>query len=441
MKMVASSFLLFSFLGTFPLAMSDDQWPQFRGSGGEGHAHSSGIPLKWSETKNITWKTEIPGRGWSSPVIDNGQIWLTTSFVREATEEEKEKKLAGRVDAKMLAVVGGVTFQAVCVDLKSGKLLHNLTLFSTSDPEPIHTLNSYASPTPILADDRLYCHFGEYGTVCLDTVTREVVWQNHQLKVDHQNGPGSSPVLWNDLLIVHCDGRDVQYIAALDKNSGEIRWKTSRSGKMNERPEFRKAYCTPLLIDVDGRPQLISPAADWVYSYDPATGKELWKAGYGKLGFSNVPRPISGHGMVFICSCFMQSSLYAVRYDGEGDVSNSHIAWRFDSQMPRMASPILVDDLLYVVSDNGVATCLEAKTGQQVWRSRLGGNFSASPLYVDGRVYFFNREGEAIVIKPGREFVELAKNQLDGRYFASAAVIDDALILRTDTHLYRVEEK
>jgi outer membrane protein assembly factor BamB len=440
MKKVA--FCFFTALGIFTsqLANADGYWPQFRGPGGEGHATSSGVPLEWSETKNVTWKTEIPGRGWSSPVIDNGQIWMTTSFVSEATEEEKKRRLAGRPDAKMLAVVGGVTFHAICVDLKSGKLLHNIKLFSTSNPEPIHTLNSYASPTPILADGRLYCHFGEYGTVCIDTTTREVVWNNRELKVDHQNGPGSSPVLWNDLLIVHCDGRDDQYTAALDKNSGELRWKTSRSGKMNERPEFRKAYCTPLVIEADGRPQLISPAADWVYSYDPATGKELWKAGYGKLGFSNVPRPIAGHGMVFICSCFMQSSMYAVRYDGKGDVTDSHIAWKFDSQMPRMPSPILVGDLLYVVSDNGVATCLEAKTGKQVWRSRLGGNYSASPLYVNDRIYFFNREGETIAIKPGREYFELAKSKLDGRYFASAAVVDDALILRTDTHLYRIEE-
>jgi hypothetical protein len=268
-----------------------------------------------------------------------------------------------------------------------------------------------------------------------------VLWRNAETKIDHQNGPGSSPILWGDLVIFHCDGMDLQYIAALDKRTGKLAWKTDRSGEMDENPPLKKAYCTPLVVEGSSGPQLISPAADWLYAYDPATGKELWKAGYGKLGFSTVPRPVAGHGMVYICTSFMQSQLLAVRYDGQGDVTESHVAWRSDRQIPKMPSPLLVGDELCIVSDSGIVTCFDAHTGEEHWRERIGGNHSASPLSADGRIYFFNREGDATVIRPGKQFEVLAENHLDGQFMASAAIAGQALILRTDTHLYRIEEQ
>jgi outer membrane protein assembly factor BamB len=231
----------------------------------------------------------------------------------------------------------------------------------------------------------------------------------------------------------------VQYLVALDKNRGRLVWKTDRSGKMSERGPFRKAYCTPLVIEHQGQPLLISPAADWVYGYDPATGRELWRANYGKLGFSNVPRPVVGHGMIYLSTCFMSPTMLAVRYDGRGDVSDSHIVWRNDRQAPKMPSALLVGEELYLVSDQGVATCLDAKTGEEIWAKRLGGNFNASPLLADGRIYFLSRDGAAYVIAPGREFRLLAENRLDGAFFASPAVVEKALVLRTDKALYRIE--
>jgi len=415
-------------------------WPEFRGPGGQGHAEATGLPLKWSEAEHVTWKTPLPGRGWSSPVIEEGRIWMTAAIEEPISKAERRRRLEGLIgNVDSLALAGAVSLRALCVDLESGKLLKDLEVLRVEGPEPVHTLNSYASPTPILEDGRLYCHFGTYGTLCLDTKTDQVLWKNSELKIDHQNGPGSSPILWGELIIVHCDGMDYQYIAALDKRTGRLAWKTDRSGKMDDNPPLKKAYCTPLVVDGTTGPQVISPAADWLYSYDPATGKELWKVGYGKLGFSTVPRPVAGHGMVYICTSFMKSQLLAVRYDGKGDVTQSHIVWRSDRQIPKMPSPLLVGDELYVVSDSGIATCFDAHTGDELWRERLGGNYSASPIYADGRIYFFSREGDATVIRPGKKFELLAANHLDGRFMASAAIAGKAFILRTDKHLYRVE--
>ncbi|MEQ8790567.1 MAG: PQQ-binding-like beta-propeller repeat protein [Pirellulaceae bacterium] len=425
----------------FTHAPARADWPQFRGPDGQGHAEVTGLPLKWSESQNVAWKTPLPGRGWSSPVIEDGRIWMTAAIEEPISEEERKRRLEGlegNVDS--LALAGAVSLRVLCVDLESGKLLKDTEVLRVDEPEPVHTLNSYASPTPIVERGRLYCHFGTYGTICLDTQTHKVLWKNSELNIDHQNGPGSSPILWGELIIFHCDGMDLQYIAALDKQTGKLAWKTDRSGKMDEKPPLKKAYCTPLVVDSKQGPQLISPAADWLYSYDPATGKELWRAGYGKLGFSTVPRPVAGHGMVYICTSFMQSRLLAVRYDGQGDVTDTHVAWHSDRQIPKMPSPLLVGDELYVVSDSGIATCFDAHTGEELWRERLGGNYSASPLLADGRIYFFSREGDTTVIRPGKQFELLAANHLDGQFMASAAIAGKGLILRTDGHLYRIED-
>jgi outer membrane protein assembly factor BamB len=340
-----------------------------------------------------------------------------------------------------LEVLGSVSLRAMCVDFATGAVLHDVEVFHVEGPDPIHSHNTFASPTPVLDEQRVYIHFGTYGSAALDATTGKVVWANQDLHCDHQNGPGSSPIVWRDLFIVHMDGIDVQYVVALDKRTGQVAWKTDRSGKMSETRPFRKAYCTPLVVEHEGRPMLISPGADWLYAYEPATGQELWKANYGKLGFSNVARPVIGHGLVYISTCFMSPTMLAVRYGGRGEVTDSNILWRNDKQAPKLPSPLLVGDELYLVSDQGVATCLDARTGEEHWAKRLGGNFDASPLFADGRIYFCNRSGVTAVVAPGREFQLLAENRLDDGFYASPAVVEKSLVLRTEKHLYRIEKQ
>jgi len=417
-----------------------DEWPQFRGPDGTGHSSAMGLPLKWSESENITWKTAIPGDGHSSPVISGDQIWLTTALVNEISEEEQKRRLESAPNPRGLEIAGGVSLRAICVDRKTGKLLRNLELFNVENPGPIHSLNSYASPTPAIDGGRVYVHFGTYGTACVEMESGRVVWKDDSLNIDHQNGPGASPIVWKNLLIVHYDGIDRQFVAAREKRTGDLAWKVKRSGRLPQKHVFQKAYATPHVIEETDPPQLISPGSDWVYSYNPATGEELWRANYGKLGFSTVPRPVVGHGMVYIITSFVKSRLLALKYDGQGDVSETHVVWKSDRQVPQKPSALLVGDELYLVNDNGVGTCLDARTGEEHWTARLGGQYSASPVYGDGRIYAFSQDGKTLVLKPGNEYEVLAENHLDAGFMASPAVAGKALFLRTETHLYRVEE-
>ena len=382
-------------------------WPEFRGPSGQGYSDDTGVPLTWSESENIAWKTPLPGRGWSSPVIAGNEVWLTASIEQ------------------------GRSLRAISLDAETGQVRHDVEVFRFTRPPSIHPKNSYASPTPIIGDERVYVHFGTLGTAAL-TRDGEVVWKNQQLRYQHGHGPGGSPALSGDLLIVNCDGTDVQYVAALDKNTGRIRWQTHR-------PSARMAFSTPLVIDAGDSPQVVSIGGDRAVSYDLESGEELWWIRFD--GFSAVPRPVFGHGLVYLTSGFYNQTLFAVRPDGSGDVTSSHIAWRSSRGVPLTSSPLLVEEELYFVSDRGVATCLDAKTGRQHWQARLRGAFSASPVYADGRIYFLNESGETTVITAGREFKELARNQLGKRTLASIAVSGAAIFLRSESHLYRIEER
>lgn len=413
------------------------EWPEWRGPGGQGHAKATGLPTVWSETQNVTWKTELPGRAWSSPVVEGQHIWLTTALETPAKKEDADRRLKANTGNQPLTLLEKVEFRALCVDRDSGKLLHDLPLLTAREPQWVHALNSYASCTPVIADGRLYCHFGAMGNVCLDTRTGKVLWSNTDLVVMHENGPGGSPVLWKNLLVFHLDGSDAQFIAALDARTGKLAWKTARSGEMNKDPQLRKSYGTPLVVTINGKEQLVSPASDWLYSYDEK-GVELWRVKYGQLGFSLTPRPVVGHGMIYMSTGFMKAQLLAVKYQG---VEKPEIAWRYEKGAPTMPSPLLVGDELYFVNDGGMLTCLDAKTGTEHYRERLGGNFSASPTYADGKIYLHNREGLTTVVKPGKTFAVLEKNQLSGKIFASLAAVDHALFLRTDAALYRIETK
>ncbi len=431
---LAAASLVWGCWTVWPSRVAGAEWPQWRGPDGQGHAAAAhDLPVVWSEQEQVRWRTDIPGRAWSSPVVEGSLIWLTTATDVPTAEAERDKRLVGNTNSQPLHVADRVSLRAIGIERQSGKRVHDIELLVVEQPQPIHTLNSYASPTPVIEEGQLYCHFGTYGTVRLDTHTGRVVWTNRDLQLQHENGPGSSPVLWGDFLIMHCDGSDQQYIAALHKHSGELAWKTPRSGAMDPNPQYKKAYGTPLIVNVDGRDLVCSTASNWLYAYDPANGQELWKLPYGALGFSIVSRPVAQDGMLYFSTCFVRAEFLAVRLQGP---RGPEIVWRSQRQIPQMPSPLLVDGLLYLFNDKGIATCLDAKTGDVVWTERLGGNFSSSPLYADGRIYVGNREGVTFVLAPGREFQVLAKNTLDGEIFASPAALDDALYLRTDKALY-----
>lgn len=382
-----------------------DDWPQFRGPSGQGHATGKGYALTWSESENVTWKSPVPGLGWSSPSIVGNQIWLTSG------------------------VDDGKSLHAICVDRASGKIVHDVEVFTKEEPGKIHKKNSHASPSALIDGNRVFVHYGAHGTACLST-DGKIVWKT-VLEYDHRHGPSGSPVLYKNLLIINCDGFETQYVVALNKENGEIVWKEPRKA--------RHAYSTPEIIHVDGHDELMSIGADAAIAYEPLTGKEIWRVTYN--GYSNVPRPVVGHGLVFLGTGYDKPTLIAVKLGGKGDITESHIAWKQDKAAPLNPSPVLVGDLLYMVSDNGIGTCVEAKTGEKVWQERLGGNYSASLVHAEDRIYFTDEDGKTIVAATGKEYKELAKNQLEGRTLATPTFVDGVIFLRTDTHLYRIENK
>jgi outer membrane protein assembly factor BamB len=406
-------------------------WPEFRGLRGNGHVSASGetnligLPLHWNETNNIKWKTAIPHRGWSTPVVMGGQVWLTT------------------------ATVEGHDYFAIGLDAESGKILFNEKVFHTDNPEPLGngaSMNCYATPSPVIEPGRVYVHFGSPGTACLDPVTGRVIWKRNDLPCRHYRGASSSPVAFENLLILTFDGANLQYLAALDKKTGETVWKTNRSvawndenvpGPMARDGDLRKAHGTPLLATVGGKPQLLSVGAKASYGYDPRTGSELWRVEYND--YSNAPRPLFENGVAYIITGLNKKELWAVKTDGHGTVTDTHVLWKLSSGVGKYASPLLVDGLIYMASEESFVTCVEAATGKVIWTERIGGQYAASPIYADGRLYFFSQDGTTTVLKPGRTLEVLATNKLASGFMASPAVDSKAFYLRTKTDLYRVE--
>jgi len=421
---------LVSVLAFATLAARAD-WPTFRGPTGDGHSTATGLPLRWSETENIKWKTEIPLRGWSTPVVLGNQVWLTTATIHNTGAD------ASPVD-----------FFVLCLDADTGKILFNEKLFHCDSPEPLgNTVNCYAACSAAVEPGRVYVHFGTYGTACLDTTTFKTLWQRTDINCRHYRGPSSSVILFENLAILTMDGADVQYLIALDKQTGKTVWKTNRSVKFDDTigfPKFakdgdlRKGHSTPTIATVAGKLQMFSPGAKAGYSYDPRTGKELWRIEY-QTSWSSAPMTLAYRDLALIINGLGKTELYAVRADGTGDVTKTHVAWKLEKGIAKTASPVIVDDLFYMVRDDGVVTCLEAATGNQVWSQPVGGHFAASPVYADGRLYFCNEQGKTFVIKPGRTCELLATNQLAIGCMASPAVSGRALFLRTKTHLYRIE--
>ena len=415
--------------------VSAEEWPEWRGPNGQGISSAKGLPETWSETSAVVWKAELPGRGHSTPVLTGNQLWLTTALEKAATPNQVKARLTTNTGDQPLTVLDSVSLRVLCVDSISGKVLHDMEVLNVKDPQWAHQLNSYASPSPILENGRLYAHFGSLGTVCLDTATLKILWKNEELHVMHENGPGSTPVLSGNRLIVHFDGSDQQFIAAFDKTTGKVAWKTARSGKMDPRPQQRKAYGTPLILTMNGQSTVVSPAADWVYGYEPATGKELWKLPYGELGFSMSVRPVADAESIYLSTSYGKSQVIALKYAG---LKTPEIAWRNNKNAPKMCSPVLANDLLFYVDDGGIVSCIDPATGDAYYRERLGGKFSASPILADNKLYFASREGVVTVIPAGREFKILAQNTLEGSLMASPVAVDGTLYLRTDKALYRI---
>ncbi len=412
-------------------------WPQFRGPRGDGTSSSTGLPLHWSDQSGgsgIKWKTAIHGRAWSSPVIWGPQIWVTS-----ATEDGRE-------------------LFAVCVERDSGKIVRDLKLFDVATPQFAHKFNTYASPTPVIEEGRVYVTFGSPGIACLDTQTGKVLWTRRDLECNHYRGAGSSPILYENLFILNFDGSDHQFVIALDKKTGRTVWQRNRSvdykdldpdGRVQSEGDFRKGFATCQIASLDGRPTLLSQGAKAFYAYEPLTGEEFWRV-EERTSHSGATRPVLGHGLVFVPSGFSTGQLLAIRPGKKGEVldvnaaeppsTELQVVWRAKRNVPKKPSLLLVSDLLFGIDDNGVATCWEAKTGHPLWNERIGGNYSAAPLAAEGRLYFFSEEGKTTVVASEREFKKLAENQLGDGFMASPAVSGKALFLRTRTELYRIEE-
>ena len=416
MRIVGSLSLLLNFLaGANGLRAEGLSWWQFRGPTGNGHATSTALPVTWDRS-DIRWKTPIHDRGWSSPVIWGNQVWITT-----ATRD------------------GGKLF-AVCVDKDTGKIIHDIHVFDVTSAMLITSANTYATPTCAIEEGRVYVHYGTYGTACIDTRSGDLLWKRRDLNCDHEKGagPASSLTLVGENLVFHVDGRDVQYVIALHKQSGETAWKTNRSIDYDTIPvHHRKAYGMPVLIPRGKTTQLVGVGGRGLFSYDPATGKELWKMRH--RGWSIAPRPVYGDGLLFALIDRDDPELWAIRPDGAGDVTDSHIVWRETKRMPERASPLFVNGLLFVVTRNGIASCFEGQTGKVCWQKRLKGAYSASPIYANGRIYFFSEDSVCTVISASRDFEIVSTNSLDEeQLMATPAVDGGAFIVRTAKHLYRL---
>ncbi len=398
--------------------VSAAEWTEFRGPTGQGTSDATGLPVAWSDTENLAWKIPIPGLGWSSPVVTQGKIYLSTCVTTPAEGDKPETH----------------EFRALCFDARDGAAVWNVELFQKTGEIKQHGKNSYASPTPVIDGENIYFHYGPYGTACvkLDGVT---IWKNEELIYDPRHGTGGSPALADGVLVISCDGYDQQFVVGIDQATGKTRWRTPR----NTMPAKGFAFSTPLVIHVNGKNQAVCPGAKFTIAYEPATGQEIWRCQYGE-GYSVVPRPIYSHGLVFVSSSFDTANLLAIDPTGSGDVTQTHIKWQTDKQVPHSASMVAVEDMLFYVSDKGIATCADITTGKTHWQQRIEGNYSASLTAGDGRVYFQNEQGKATVVAASKTFEELATNSFapGERTFASYGVFDKSLLIRSEKHLYRV---
>lgn len=399
----------------------NSNWTHFRGSNLDGIAIVNHVPLKWTKDSNIVWKAEIHDRGWSSPVVYNDQVWMTT-----ASGDGKE-------------------LYAVCVNFKTGETIYDLKIFEPDKVFGKHSINTYATPTPCVEKGFVYVHYGRYGTACINTDNGSVVWKRTDLLCNHIQGPGSSPVLYRHLLILHYEGADVQFITALDKSTGETVWKTERPPEPYEplAQNGRKAYITPLILNVKGNDLLISNGSAVCIAYDPETGKEIWRVVRGAE--STIAMPFSENGIVFYYTGFMNSEdghnfseLLAVDADGRGDITETNILWRKEVPILQLLTPAIKDGLIYTVDSENNLMSIDAETGRILFSERLKGKFNASPVYAAGKIYFCSTRGDIIVINEGPDLEIIAQNRLEGEIWATPAILRNSILIRTSRYLYRI---
>lgn len=398
-------------------------WTQFRGSNGDGISEGiQKIPLKWDQSA-IKWQINIHNKGYSSPVVYGDQIWVTT-----AKEDGKE-------------------LYAVCIDFATGRIIHDIKVFSPSEVQGKHQLNTYATPTPCIESGFVYVHFGSMGTACLSTSDGKVVWKREDLKCKHIQGPASSPILYKNLLILHFEGVDVRYIIALDKTSGQTVWRTDRPAEpYASLPEIgKKAYITPIIINVKGHDMLISNGSAVCQALDPETGKEIWRVTGGAE--STVAMPFYENGILYWYKGYMEApdgskytELIAVNPDGKGDITATNVIWKMKDALAQnhALSPVIRNGLIYTVNTHNMMMCIDAATGKQVWSQHLKSSFHASPVYANDNVWFFSVKGEAVAIKAGPEYKVVAQNQLDSGMWATPAFLRNSVIVRTEKSLYRI---
>ncbi|MGB0580327.1 MAG: PQQ-binding-like beta-propeller repeat protein, partial [Limisphaerales bacterium] len=393
---------LSALLSAFALQAGD--WPEFRGPTGQGHAFAKNLPAKWGKSENVVWRARVDGEGWSSPILVDGKLILTSA----------------------VSVDGGLSLRTVAFGEKDGKQLWSTELFTARNNKK-HKKNSHASATPIAKDGRVYVHFGPNGTACLD-LKGKVLWKQNSFDYPPVHGNGGSPIVVDDKLIFSCDGSKNPFVVALSTKTGKVIWKRSRRSGASRKFSF----CTPLLIEVKGKRQVITPGSGVVYALNPDDGAIIWECDYDQ-GYSVVPRPVYAHGLVYVGTGFNQAKLLAIDPTGKGDVTDSHIRWRSSRGISKTPSFIVVGNEIYVIADNGIATCLDAKTGQENWNERIGGGYSASPTYADGKIYVHSESGKTVVIKPGKTYKVLGESELGEKTFASLAVSDNSIYQRSDS--------
>ncbi len=412
-------------------ATASDQvnWPVRTGPTLNGHVaeqDAKDLPTEWSEDpkKNIAWKLELEGFGHSAAIVGHNRIWLTS-----ATKDGKEQ-----------------FFYAI--DQATGKVIHHKRLFENADPEPLlNAVNTYASPSCALEDDAVYVHFGTYGTAKLDPKTANIVWERKDIKCRHFRGPGSSPIIFRNLLILTFDGIDAQFVTALNKETGETVWRTNRStdygdlddnGQPKLEGDLRKAYGTPSIHEVNGRTQIVSIGSRAAFGYDALTGEELWTIRHDDFNASSPPSFFENHAIINTGSG--RSNLVSVKLDEttRGDVSKSHVVWDRDKGNSDLSAPILVGERIFSVMNNGVLNCVNVRNGEEIWKDRIKGTFTASPIAANGHLYFCNEEGDCYVVKAADQFELVSTNHLAEGMRASPSAADGRLFLRTFTHLYAI---
>lgn len=394
-------------------------WPQFRGPNAQGHSDAENTPIEWSANENVVWKQAIPGKGWSSPVLKDGKIYLTTAVpVGQGPKADQ-------------------SLRALCLDSSTGTIIWDTEVFhQDGETAPrIHAKNSHASATPLIDGDKLYVHFGHQGLACLKAADGKTVWKNQDFPYKPVHGNGGSPVLYKEKLIVCMDGPDRREVVAFDKQSGKAVWQFKR----NQPARKPFSFGTPLIITIAGKDMVVAPGSDVVNGLDPNTGNELWAVTYD--GYSLVPRPVFAHGLIYLSTGYDTPKLLAIEVKPQGESYTAKVAWETRQDAPHNPSPLVIGDELYLVSDKGIASCLDAKTGKTYWRERVPGQYSSSPLVADGKIYLQTEDGTGVVLAVGTTFDILSTNKLGERSLASYAVDGNALLVRTESSLFKIAEK